>query len=83
MFWPLWSDHQRQKYLQEWIDQAQTIINEKHADYAFLIRKHKEFFQTIDNEILHGFIRSGRELLHIRDKNDQNDIQNLTYQLQV
>jgi hypothetical protein len=75
----LWKDfHQRLKHLQEWIDQAQNIVKEKHDDYAYLIRKHKDFFQkTNDDEILHGFIKSGRELLHIRDKTDQKDIQYL------
>ncbi|CAF4079785.1 unnamed protein product, partial [Rotaria sp. Silwood2] len=72
----LWKDfHQRLKHLEEWIDQAQNIAKEKHDDYVYLIRKHKEFFQTLDDEILHGFIKSGRELLHIRDKTEQKEIQ--------
>ncbi|CAM4782634.1 unnamed protein product, partial [Rotaria magnacalcarata] len=72
----LWKDfHQRLKHLEEWIDKAQTAVKEKHEDYAYLIRKHKDFFQTINDEILHGFIKSGRELLHIRDKTEQKEIQ--------
>lgn len=51
------------------------IVKEKHDDYAYLIQKHKNFFDMIDDEILHGFIKSGRELLHIREKTDQKDIQ--------
>ena len=53
-------------------------MNEKHDDYAYLIRKHKDFFQTNDDdndEILHGFIQAGRELLHIRNESEQRDIQ--------
>ena len=66
---------QRLKHLEEWIEKAQNIVNEKHDDYAYLIQKHKSFFQIIDDEILHGFIKSGRELLHIRDQNEQKEIQ--------
>lgn len=65
------------KHLEEWIDRAQTIVKEKSDDNANLIRKHKEFFQTIDDETLHGFIKSGRELLHIRDRTEQKEIQYL------
>lgn len=51
------------------------MVNEKHEDRVYLIRKHKEFFQIIDDEILHGFNKAGRELLHIRDPREQKDIQ--------
>ncbi|CAF4193831.1 unnamed protein product, partial [Rotaria magnacalcarata] len=72
----LWKGfHQRLKYLEEWIDQAQEIVKEKHEDSAYLIQKHKNFFQMVDDEILHGFIKSGRELLHIRDQTEQKEIQ--------
>ncbi|CAM2712242.1 unnamed protein product [Rotaria socialis] len=72
----LWKGfHQRLKRLEEWIDQAQEIVNEKHEDSAYLIQKHKNFFQMVDDEILHGFIKSGQELLHIRDQTEQKDIQ--------
>ncbi|CAF3725966.1 unnamed protein product [Adineta steineri] len=72
----LWKDfHQRLKHLEEWIDQAQDIVTEKHEDYTYLIQKHKNFFQTVDDEILHGFIKSGRELSHIREENEQKEIQ--------
>ncbi|UJR08743.1 hypothetical protein I4U23_013000 [Adineta vaga] len=74
----LWKDfHSRLRHLEEWIEQAQTIVLEKHDDYAYLIQKHKNFFQIIDDEILHGFIKSGRELLHIRDESEQKEIQYL------
>ncbi|CAF1053347.1 unnamed protein product [Adineta ricciae] len=72
----LWKDfNQRLRHLEQWIEQAQTIVLEKHEDYAYLIQKHKNFFQIIDDEILHGFIKSGRELLHIRDESEQKEIQ--------
>lgn len=29
----------------------------------------------VDDEILHGFIKSGRELLHIRDQSEQQELQ--------
>ena len=63
------------KFFKDWINQAQTIVNEKHDDPAYLIRKHKDFFQTINDDILLGFTQSGRDLLHIREKSDQREIQ--------
>jgi nesprin-1 len=50
-------------------------VNEKNNDYAYLIQKHKDFFQRIDDDILHGFIAAGKELLHIREATEQRDIQ--------
>ncbi|CAF3804026.1 unnamed protein product [Adineta steineri] len=80
----LWKNfHQRLKHLQDWIDQAQNIVNEKQDDCVYLIRKHKDFFHIIDDEILHGFTKSGRELLHIRDKNEQKEIQYLIDTLEL
>jgi hypothetical protein len=67
--------HQRRQQLEHWIEQAQNIVNGKHGDHIDSIRKHNEFFQSIDDTILHGFMKSGRELLHIRDVNEQRDIQ--------
>ena len=53
------------------------IVNERSEDYDTLIRRHRDFFQHIDDEILHGFIKSGHELLHIRDPIEQRDIEYL------
>lgn len=80
----LWKNfHQRLKHLQDWIDQAQNIVNEKQENFDYLIRKHKDFFQIIDDEILHGFTKAGRELLHIREKNEQKEIQYLIDTLEL
>ncbi|CAF1247326.1 unnamed protein product, partial [Didymodactylos carnosus] len=74
----LWRNfHHRLKLLEDWIEKAQDIVKEKNDDYAWLIRKHKDFFDNADDEILHGFVNSGQELLHIRSENDQKDIKHL------
>jgi hypothetical protein len=33
--------HQKAKILEDWISNAQLIVNEKNEDYEFLIDKHK------------------------------------------
>ena len=35
------SFHQKTKILEDWISNAQLIVNEKNEDYDFLINKHK------------------------------------------
>lgn len=68
---------QRQKLLEQWIDEAKTIVSEKNDDRTYLIQKHEQFFRMVDDEILHGFIESGEQLLHIRDPIEQKDIKHL------
>lgn len=80
----LWNDFDRRRIsLEEWINRAQTIVNERSDDYDGLIRRHREFFHHIDDEILHGFIKSGQELLHIRDPIEQRDIEYLMNTLET
>lgn len=80
----LWKEfNQRLKRLETWIEQAQQLVQEKdNADFVYLIEKHKNFFQLLDEEILHGFVRAGRELLHQRDREEQDEIQRLMDHLQ-
>ena len=79
----LWNEfNRRQKSLEEWIHRGQSIINEHSEDFDKLIRQHQEFFQHIDDETLHGFIKAGHELLHIREPAEQRDIEYLMKSLE-
>jgi nesprin-1 len=80
----LWKEFdQRLKRLESWIDQAQQLVQEKdNDDFVYLIEKHKNFFQLLDEEILHGFLKAGRELLHHRDREQKEEIERLMDHLQ-
>ena len=79
----LWKEfHRRLTALEAWIDRAQAVIQEKQGDYHELIDKHQRFFQSVDDELLQGFIRAGQELLHIRARDEQEEIQLLMDTLQ-
>ena len=70
----LWKEFdQRLKGLERWIEQAQQVVQEKDEDYVYLIEKHKNFFQLLDEEIFHGFISAGRELLRQRDGEEEEE----------
>lgn len=37
----------------------------------------KQFFDNVDDEILHGFLNSGNDLLHIKNEADKVEIKTL------
>ncbi|CAF0715881.1 unnamed protein product [Brachionus calyciflorus] len=74
----LWrSFHSKTKQLEEWITNAQQIVNEKNDDYNFLIHKHKDFFDNINSEILNGFLGAGEKLFCLKNERDKLEIKTL------
>lgn len=60
----LWKEFdQRLKRLEKWIDHGQQVVQEKSEDLVYLIEKHENFFQLLDEEIFHGFISAGGDYL--------------------
>ena len=69
--------HLKTKELEEWIMKAQMIVCEKNDDYNFLIHKHKDFFEHVNDAILQGFLDNGQKLLRIKNDNERLEIKNL------
>ncbi|XP_025103982.1 nesprin-1-like isoform X4 [Pomacea canaliculata] len=54
---------QRQQHLGEWLDTAQTVIDDREDDTESLIRKHKVFFDRADQKQLQEYLANGQEIL--------------------
>lgn len=52
-------------------------MSEINLDVNYLIQKHKDFFDNIDDQKLHGFLQAGQNLLHIKNEQDKEEIQTL------
>ncbi|KAK7104412.1 hypothetical protein V1264_019133 [Littorina saxatilis] len=54
---------QKQQQLDEWLDNAQAVIEDNEDDTESLIRKHKAFFDRTDQKRLQDYLTNGQEIL--------------------
>nr|KAG5692778.1 hypothetical protein BaRGS_009394 [Batillaria attramentaria] len=62
---------QRQQQLDEWLDNAQAVIDDNEDDSESLIRKHKTFFDRTDQKRLQEYQANGQEILKQLEPADQ------------
>ncbi|XP_076442566.1 muscle-specific protein 300 kDa-like isoform X3 [Babylonia areolata] len=68
----LWKSFmQRQQQLDEWLDTAQAVIDDNEDDCESLIRKHKTFFERIDQRRLQEYLSNGQDILKELAPGDQ------------
>uniref|UniRef100_A0A2C9KCB0 Calponin-homology (CH) domain-containing protein n=1 Tax=Biomphalaria glabrata TaxID=6526 RepID=A0A2C9KCB0_BIOGL len=54
---------QKQLQLEEWLDTAQNILDDKDDDPDSLIRKHKTFFNQMDKAMMSNYEKAANEIL--------------------
>ena len=62
---------QKQQVVENWLDQAQTVLDDCEDDYDSIIRKHKAFFVRIDERMLQDYTRAAKDILAVLDDEDR------------
>ena len=62
---------QKQQLVENWLDQAQTVLDDCEDDYDSIIRKHKAFFVRIDERMLQDYIRAAKDILAVLEEEDR------------
>lgn len=72
----LWKIHQQKENgVENWLQQATAILQEKTDDPETSIKRHKAFFGKQNNKILEDFLRAGQDILDVLEKPDQAELQ--------
>ncbi|KAL5008450.1 hypothetical protein ScPMuIL_014031 [Solemya velum] len=66
--------HQRGMTLEEWLEQARAIIEDKEDDLESLIRKHRMFFNRVDLRLEADFVRAAQDILMVLEDQDRTDL---------
>ncbi|CAL1544282.1 unnamed protein product [Lymnaea stagnalis] len=68
----LWrSLQQKQQQLEEWLDTASNILDDKDDAPDSLIREHKKFFNNIDKRLMSDYESNAKEILQLLDAPDR------------
>ena len=62
---------QKQQVVENWLDQAQIVLDDCEDDYDSIIRKHKAFFVRIDERMLQDYTRAAKDILAVLDDEDR------------
>lgn len=62
---------QKQNALSEWMDNAETVLEDKEDDPESLIRKHKLFFDRVNQKMLQDYLSVGEEILVQLEEQDK------------
>lgn len=46
----------------DWLNQAETLANEKHIDTKQTVEQHKMFFQRVNENAIHDFVTAAQDL---------------------
>ncbi|XP_041351119.1 nesprin-1-like [Gigantopelta aegis] len=66
--------HQKEQVLEEWLDNAETVLDDKEDDPESLLRKHKLFFDRVDQRILDNYLTVGQEILQLLPEGDKANL---------
>ncbi|KAK6181528.1 hypothetical protein SNE40_009363 [Patella caerulea] len=73
----------KQNQVEEWIDNAEIILDENADDSDSLIRKHKRFFDRADDKLLNEYLSIGKQLLQELDGQDKAQLQKNLDEIEV
>ena len=62
---------QKQQTVENWLDQAQAVLDDCEDDYESIIRKHKAFFVRIDERMLQDYLRAAKDILAVLEEEDR------------
>ena len=62
--------------------EAEAVLSEEGDNISDLIANHRAFFDVIDQHMFEDFMRAGRDLVHILEEDDKEDLDNSIHTLQ-
>ncbi|ESO86156.1 hypothetical protein LOTGIDRAFT_167389 [Lottia gigantea] len=65
----------KQTQLEEWLDNAEAILEENSDDVESLIRKHRRFFDRVDEKPLKEYLSAGKQILQTLSQPDSQQLQ--------
>ncbi|XP_035824390.1 nesprin-1 [Aplysia californica] len=65
---------QKQQGLEEWLDNAQTILDDTDDDPDSLIRKHRAFFDRVDKRMMSDYESTANEILQQLEAGDRKQL---------